>query len=257
MTGHDIIVVGASAGGVEALTRLVNNLPPDLPAAIFVVLHISSQGTSVLPKILNRSVQKHQNASLQASHPLDHEKIQHGRIYIGNAVSSEMEIETDIAELDLAAMQRSERPGTPSPFGCPECGGVLWELQEGKLVRFRCRTGHAFSANTLMAEQSQALEEALWIALRTLEERAALAVRMASQARQRDQRFSAKRFEEQGQDAQQRAALIRKLLLKGYDNGHLSTVNDQVVRGRREQGKQVKVLLPHMWWRSARLTTVD
>ena len=353
MTGHDIIVVGASAGGVEVLTQLVNNLPPDLPAAIFVVLHISSQGTSVLPKILNRSVQKHQKASLQASHPLDYEKIQHGRIYVappnqhllvkdgyvrlargprenshrpavdplfrtaarvygnrvvgvvlsgtlddgtagllavkrqggvaivqnpeealysgmprnaienvdvdhilsvsdiaailvelayqqvqetGNAVSSAMEVEADIAELDLGAMQQIERPGTPSPFGCPECGGVLWEVQEGKLVRFRCRTGHAFSANALMAEQSQGLEEALWIALRTLEERAALAIRMASQARQRDQRFSAKRFEEQGQDAQQRAALLRELLLKGYDNGYLSKVNGHIVAKKVSRG---------------------
>ena len=156
----------------------------------------------------------------------------------GNTVSSEMQIETDMAELDLDAMQLNQRPGTPSPFGCPECGGVLWELQEGKVSRFRCRTGHAFSANALMAEQSQALEEALWIALRTLEERASLAGRMASQAQQRNQRFSAKRFEEQGQDAQQRAALIRQLLLKGYDNGHLSTLNGQIGGQKiREVGK--------------------
>jgi two-component system chemotaxis response regulator CheB len=43
MVGHGIIVVGASAGGVEALTKLVAGLPPDLPAALFVVLHISRQ----------------------------------------------------------------------------------------------------------------------------------------------------------------------------------------------------------------------
>lgn len=347
MSGHDIIVVGASAGGVEVLAELVRNLPPDLPATIFVVLHIPAHSTSVLPKILNRCVQKCQGASLEAVHPQDNEVIQHGRIYVAppnhhllvkngyiriargpkenshrpavdplfrtaarvygrrvvgivlsgtlddgtaglaavkdqggvaivqdpdealysgmplsaienvdvdhilrisdmapvlvelagkpvqeeevGAVSKEMEIESDIAELEVGAMQTSDRPGTPSPFACPDCTGVLWEIKEGKQTRFRCRTGHAFSVNTLLAEQSEAMEEALWMALRSLEDRAALVERLASQARERNQNFSAKRFEQQWEDAQQRAKLVRKLLLKGYDNDHLSTANSSVV----------------------------
>ncbi|MDQ6645430.1 MAG: chemotaxis protein CheB, partial [Chloroflexota bacterium] len=54
MPGHDIIVVGASAGGVEALETLIRGLPPKLPAAIFVVLHIPAQSPSFLADILNR-----------------------------------------------------------------------------------------------------------------------------------------------------------------------------------------------------------
>lgn len=53
VTPHDIIAIGASAGGVEALTHLVRGLPRDLPAAVFVVVHFPSHGTSLLPAILS------------------------------------------------------------------------------------------------------------------------------------------------------------------------------------------------------------
>lgn len=76
MSGHDIIVVGTSAGGVEALTYLVKHLPQELKAAILIVLHVPSHGTSVLPRILSRA------GNLPASHAKDGEPIVSGRIYI-------------------------------------------------------------------------------------------------------------------------------------------------------------------------------
>ena len=76
MLEYNIIVVGTSAGGVEALTYLVKHLPPDLNAAVIIVLHVSSHGTSVLPKILSRA------GSLPVSHAQDGEAIVHGWIYV-------------------------------------------------------------------------------------------------------------------------------------------------------------------------------
>lgn len=73
---HDIIVVGASAGGVEALKRLVSLLPNDLSAAVFVTLHILPRAPSYLPQILNRA------GPLSAIHPADGATIQSGRIYV-------------------------------------------------------------------------------------------------------------------------------------------------------------------------------
>ncbi len=52
--GHDIIVIGASAGGVETLVKLTGNLPGDIPAALFVVLHVPPDSPSLVPTILNR-----------------------------------------------------------------------------------------------------------------------------------------------------------------------------------------------------------
>jgi two-component system chemotaxis response regulator CheB len=76
MQPRDIIVVGASAGGVEALAALVRGLPPDLPAAVFVVLHLPLDASSNLPSILDRA------GPLPATHAADGETIQPGRIYI-------------------------------------------------------------------------------------------------------------------------------------------------------------------------------
>lgn len=326
MAGHDIIVVGASAGGVEALTTLVRDLPVDLPAAVFIVLHIPAQSPSLLPSILNRA------GPLTARHPQDNAPIEHGRIYVappdhhllidgdrvrvmrgpkenrhrpavdplmrtaartygprvvgviltgslddgtaglqavktrgGIAVVQDphealypsmprsamenvavdyclplaeivptlvrlasepapdeasfpvppgMELESRIVGMDMDALHNEERSGTPSVFSCPECNGVLYEMQDGDLTRFRCRVGHAFSAETMLAEQAEELETALWMAMNTLEESASLSRRMMQNSRERGHTMIARRFEDKVREAEQRAEVIRQVLMK-------------------------------------------
>src|SRR5262249_1351982 len=72
----DIIVIGASAGGVEALSELVMGLPADVPAAVFIALHVPAHSKSSLPAILAR------RGALPALQPEDGERIQRGRIYV-------------------------------------------------------------------------------------------------------------------------------------------------------------------------------
>ena len=327
MPGHDIIVVGASAGGVEALSRLAGQLPEELPASLFIILHIPAQSPSLMPEILSRS------GPLEATHPMDGEKIRRGHIYVappdyhlllererirvirgpkenrhrpavdplfrsaavaygprvvgviltgslddGTAglwdikrrggvavvqdpndalyqsmaasalahvqvdyclplseigatlvqlanqsapeegaypVPEDMEQETQYTEMqDADTLASSERLGTPSAFSCPECGGVLWELRNGELVRFRCRVGHAFSIESVLAAQNEQLEAALWTALKTLEESASLAKRMAQRAQNRGQDWLTRRFQQQSHNAEQRAITIRQVLNK-------------------------------------------
>ena len=323
MPDHGVVVVGASAGGVEALADLAASLPGDLPAAVFVVLHLPATGTSALPEILGR------HGPLPAGHVRDGEPIQPGQIYVappdhhvllrtghvhlsrgprenghrpaidplfrsaareyatrvvgvvlsgalddgtggllaiksrgGIAVVQDptdalypgipdnalqhvevdhvlpaaamgellvrliadsaeapadpaptgMRVEVEMEGFSLEAFE-GDHPGRPSGFSCPDCHGVLWAIRDGGLERYRCRVGHAWSPESLLTQQSEALEAALWIALRSLEERAALARRLAEPARRRGHRITATRFEEQASEAQQAARLVRDLLL--------------------------------------------
>jgi two-component system chemotaxis response regulator CheB len=130
-----------------------------------------------------------------------------------------MDTETAMAHLDPAALNDDDRPGTPSGFGCPTCHGSLFSITEGGLERFRCRVGHAWSPEALDVEQSQALEEALWMALRGLEERAALSLRMGLRAEQRGHVISARTFRERHDEAQRATAVLRRLLQQGELSG--------------------------------------
>ena len=79
--------------------------------------------------------------------------------------------EAKIAERVLSDVSEIESLGTQVPFNCPNCAGVLWEVKGGVPVRYRCHTGHAFTAAVLLAEQTKNIEETLWIGLRMFEER--------------------------------------------------------------------------------------
>ena len=319
---HDIIVIGASAGGVEALSTLVSELPRDLRASVLVVLHLS-RGRSLLPEILTRA------GRLPAQHPHDREPLQYGRIYVappdqhmtleGDAIrvlhgpsengvrpavdplfrsaarifgprvvgvvltgslddgtaglaavkeAGGVAVVQDPDEAFAPSMPRSamaavrpdhvlpvreiallvrnvvledaeeratltgphvsqlepdlgrpplavgpeDRPGHVSVFSCPECHGVLWEAEQGGLLRFRCRVGHVYSPESMVAAQTDSVDRALWAALRSLEERAALTRKLAARARSREHNWIARAFEERSHAAAEHAAIVRDLL---------------------------------------------
>ena len=328
MEHRDLVVIGASAGGLEAIRQILAPLPDDFEAAILIVLHTADHSESLLPQILKRA------SKLPVSHPGDGEAIQRGHVYIappgfhmivedgrlrvpqgprenlhrpavdplfrsaaasygprvigviltgmlddgtaglmvvrasgGKAIVQDPatalypgmprsaldhvpdaqvaplpEIaalllqlirvrlpvgtsrprngalgaakETRIAELDMNEISDEDRLGKPSPFACPDCGGVLWEIEQNGFLRFRCRVGHALTAKYLGAEQRNALETALWEALRALEESASLYRRLAGRATLSRHSLPAGRFEEHASNTEANARILRDFLLR-------------------------------------------
>jgi two-component system, chemotaxis family, protein-glutamate methylesterase/glutaminase len=107
-----------------------------------------------------------------------------------------------------------DRLGKPSPFGCPDCGGVLWEIEQEGFLRFRCRVGHALTAKSLGAEQRHAVETALWEALRALEESASLYRRMAGRATGSGHPLPAQLYQERSSNTEANARILRDFLLQ-------------------------------------------
>ncbi len=326
MQDHDIVVVGASAGGVEALSELVGALPADLGAAVFVVMHFPSGGNSVMAKILDRT------AEMPASAVENGEPIETGQIYVarpdfhlllepgqvrlshgphengfrpaidalfrssaevygprvigvilsgalddgtvglahikhrgglaivqepGEALFSEMpesaiahvdvdyvlplaeiastlvdicgrgephlaeapveetnDLDGEIVAHDKREWEARRESGERSVITCPECGGVLWEFDDGDILRFRCHTGHIYSVESVVGAQSQAIEAALWTAVRALEERVMLLRRLASRSREHGHGVVADKFERRAASAEHHSLVIRSSLLE-------------------------------------------
>jgi two-component system chemotaxis response regulator CheB len=328
MAGRDIIVVGASAGGVDVLAEIVKALPPGLPASLFVVCHFPPGSRSILPEILSRA------GPLLARHPADGEPFYPGHIYVappdrhmvlepggrirllrgprenhhrpavdplfrsaarhygprvagvvltgslydgaagllairssgglavvqdpndavvaampqnatdiagadylvpsaaigpllvnlvqgaepaegGSTVPDPIERMPDVVAHDMARQAHNQRRGQVSTYTCPECGGSLWQVNEKELIRFRCHVGHVYNGEALIAEQTEALEAALWTAVRTFREKSVLARQLAAQERVRGAADAAARFEEQAEQAERYGNLILQHVLSG------------------------------------------
>ncbi len=350
MVGHDIIVVGASAGGVEALAALAQGLPADLPAAVCVVIHMPATIESLLASILQRAgrlpaEQARDGLPLQPAHiyvacPDHHLMLAPGYLRVvrgprenrhrpavdplfrsaasiygprvigvvltgalddgtagllaikrrgGIAVvqdpaealfpsmpasaaanvdvdhvrpiaaipalladlarrpaadpaahpaSPAMQLEVALTEMDPHVLNGDERAGHPSAYSCPECGGVLWEIDDGgRLLRFRCRVGHAYSLGSMLAGQSDQVEDALWAALKTLEERTSLITRLGERARAGGRTALARRYAEQLAETQRRAQLIEQVLARpgGLEPGIGSLLVEEQTTGEVAQ----------------------
>lgn len=128
-----------------------------------------------------------------------------------DAVPADMASEVRMAARNDSSMEDLDAIGKRVPLTCPECGGSLWQVDEGG-PRYRCHTGHAFSLNSLAAEQALQVDAALWASLRRLEESERLSRHMESFARSRSNERSAANHAEMARSAASHAQTLRNLL---------------------------------------------
>jgi two-component system, chemotaxis family, protein-glutamate methylesterase/glutaminase len=120
--------------------------------------------------------------------------------------------------------------GPLTPFTCPECSGVLVQLQEGNLLRFRCHTGHAFTMDSLLEAINESIENTLWSTVRALEEHMLLLRHFARHAQENTEEHAqdhaventgdhtdqelARRLSFKAQTAEDKAQIVRQLALR-------------------------------------------
>lgn len=137
----------------------------------------------------------------------------------GLPMSAAAQIETSIALETDPLTAGVSRLGSLSPYTCPECSGVLFQMEEGGILRFRCHTGHAYSAESLMAAIADSIEDTLWSAVRVLEQHMILLRHLARHALQQQDTLLSKQLETRAQTAQDQVQIMRQMALNRRDRG--------------------------------------
>ncbi|MBT2790406.1 chemotaxis protein CheB [Paraburkholderia strydomiana] len=83
----------------------------------------------------------------------------------------DLDREAQIGESGLVTPQDLDEIGERSALTCPSCNGALWRMCDDHPLRYRCHTGHAFSALSLEEAGAQSTEDAIWGAIRAVHER--------------------------------------------------------------------------------------
>lgn len=130
-------------------------------------------------------------------------------------IPEDLKTEAAIAERIVGNIEDVRKIGKQVPLTCPDCGGALWELKHGSVLRYRCHTGHSFTADALLDKSQDAMEETLWVALRMMEERKNLLASMASHGTGAWTVQQAEKLEE----IKQHVNRMREFLLNGQPAG--------------------------------------
>jgi two-component system chemotaxis response regulator CheB len=186
-------------GGVAVVQKPSDALYPSMPESALRVVNVDHQlAAENIPGLIQQ---------------LADTPVKIARISV--ARKKNLEVETQIAAAEIFGEGINDRLGKRSTFTCPECHGTLWEMSDDKVLRFRCHIGHGYSANALLLEEASTVENALSVALRTLEDSACLATQLARQAKEAGDSFEQSIFESRQKQATKEAAMIRELIMKG------------------------------------------
>jgi two-component system chemotaxis response regulator CheB len=132
---------------------------------------------------------------------------------IAAAPSHGLQVETMVA-LGGNAMQNGVLDlGKASKYTCPECQGVLMQIQDGRMVHFRCHTGHAYSLQSLLTEVNDTVDKSLWSTIRAIEERILILEHRAELADKNGQTARAAQLRAKAERAEQKCKPLRELVL--------------------------------------------
>jgi two-component system, chemotaxis family, protein-glutamate methylesterase/glutaminase len=121
----------------------------------------------------------------------------------------ELVYEVDVAKGGASNMQEMDRIGCRSLLACPDCHGVMWEIEEGTLLRYRCHVGHAYTAELMSLALDENLNRALGSGLRALDERVALANKLFKQAEESGRSHLAESWRMKLAEYEQEARILR------------------------------------------------
>jgi two-component system, chemotaxis family, protein-glutamate methylesterase/glutaminase len=132
----------------------------------------------------------------------------------GMPMDQELEIENRIAMGENALQASTTTLGTPTLYTCPSCNGVLSQVHGGGPLRFRCHTGHAYTAETLVALASEAIEDTLWSAVRAMDENLLLLDQVAKQLEADGNHTATQRMLTQAQKIRQQFEALREVAMQ-------------------------------------------
>lgn len=129
------------------------------------------------------------------------------------AVSDQFALENAYASRGRLAIEELEKIARPSSFTCPECHGALWEIEDSSPQRFRCRVGHGYTLQALFDLQHEEVEDALWAAIRALDEKEALLKRLAESATDQQRTHAAAEHQESAERAGRHSKALIDMML--------------------------------------------
>jgi two-component system, chemotaxis family, protein-glutamate methylesterase/glutaminase len=139
------------------------------------------------------------------------------------------------AEIDIASGNQGDvqplKFGMLSPYTCPECHGVLASITEGGYFRFRCHTGHAFSADSLLASITEGVEDQMWNAVRTIQESVMLLNHIGDHYAEKNEPKLAAMYFKKAKEAEARAEIVRKAVKEHEMLSNIDIAEDAFVEG--------------------------
>src|SRR5262249_9314432 len=112
-------------------------------------------------------------------------------------VPREVQLEVQMLLDQVPGLEVLGESAPPLALSCPECGGPVWGIKDGRLQRFRCHTGHAFGVDSLLASQNRQIEQAMWAAIKGLEQRSKVLQNLAREETTRGRGAGARGFGEE------------------------------------------------------------